>query len=181
MGLEKVYGGYAEQAEQKSLAAIDKYNAAVYEQQAKAIEAKTGFEQTRAAEVGERTGSTMRAEIGASGAVSTTGSPLLAQAKQASESELQNLMIGYEGMTEAARARSAATGELMQAKLRKQKGRAAVIGGWISGISEAATLGMASGGIPKGGNGGTTLTGFGGAGGGGGGFSSPTPTGSYYA
>jgi hypothetical protein len=140
----QVYGGYAAKAEEKSQAAIDKYNAAVMEQEAKAIEAKTGFEQTRQAEAGARKMGTMRTEIGASGAVATIGTPLLAQAKQASELELGNLMIGYEGMTEAAQARSKATEYRMQAKLAKQRGRAAVIGGFVGGAGAGVSTGISA-------------------------------------
>lgn len=118
-----IMGGFGAAQEGRNAYQMAKYNAAVKEQEAKAIEAKTGFEQTRQAEVAERAGGTMRARMGAAGVVATTGTPLLVQAKQASESELENLMIGYEGMTEAARARSEAAGMLAEGKLAKKRGK----------------------------------------------------------
>jgi hypothetical protein len=83
----------------------------------------------------------MQAGMGEAGAVTTVGTPLLIQAKQASELELKNLMIGYEGATEAARARSEAAGYKMEGKIARRKGRAGMIGGFL-------------------GAGGTLLTGF---------------------
>lgn len=147
----QIYGGIAAAQEAASAQAMANYNAAVMEQQAKATEQKAAFEQKRQAEEAERIKSTMQAEMGEAGAVTTAGTPLMIQAKQASELELKNLMIGYEGMTEAARARSEAAGYKMEGKMARRRGRAAMIGGFL-------------------GAGGTLLTGFGRMGRGGGKF-----------
>lgn len=145
----QIYGGIAAGQEAKSEQAIQKYNAAVMEQQATAIEQKTALEQRRQAEAAERQASALQAGLGVAGVVATIGTPLMLQAKQASESELENLMIGYAGATEAARARSEAIGYRMAGKLARRRGRAAMIGGFM-------------------GAGGTLLSGFGEGGGGGG-------------
>jgi len=92
--------------------------------QAKEIEAKTGFDQLRQAEEGARTLSTIEAAQGASGAVTTQGSPLLVKAKQASELELENMMIGREGGIAADRAR-------YEGKLARWQGKAAQGQGYL--------------------------------------------------
>lgn len=127
----QLYGGYSAYEEGKDEAKLAKYNAAVKEQEAKSIEAKTKFEQMRAAEAGERTQQELEANIGASGGVSTLGSPLLAAAVQASELELKNLLIGQEGQTEAARARSEAEGYRMEGRMARARGRSAFTGSLI--------------------------------------------------
>jgi hypothetical protein len=153
----QIYGGIAAEQEGKSQQAIQNYNAAVMEQQAKATEQKTAFEQKRQAEAAERQASKLQAGLGAAGAVTTTGTPLLIQAKQASELELENLMIGYEGATEAARARSEAAGYKMQGKLVRQRGRAEMIGGFmgaggtlLTGFSKSPKFQAVESGVPFG-------------------------------
>ena len=70
-------------------------------QEAKQVEAVTGFKQVREAEAGARQLSSMEASAAAGGAVSTQGAPLMAMAKQAAENELKVLMTGYEGAEQA--------------------------------------------------------------------------------
>lgn len=96
----------AVQAQEQS--ALAEYNAQLAEREAQATEQKTAYAQQKQAEAAARGISTLEAGLGISGAVTTAGAPLLLKAKQASEFELENLMIGYEGRTEAARARSEA-------------------------------------------------------------------------
>ena len=128
----QIQAGKAAEVEAKSAQAIANYNAAVQEREAKAIEQRTGLEQRRQAEESARAMSRIQARLGVAGAVPTVGAPLMVQAKQASEFELENLMIGYRGQTEAARARSAAEIERMGGRLARQRGearkRAAYIG-----------------------------------------------------
>jgi len=121
----QIQAGKAAEVEAKSAQAIANYNAAVQEREAKAIEQRTSLEQRRQAEEAAREMSRIQAGLGVAGAAPTVGAPLLIQAKQASEFELENLMIGYRGQTEAARARSAAEIERMGGKLAMQRGRAA--------------------------------------------------------
>lgn len=127
----QLYGGYSTYEEGKDEAKLAKYNAAVKEQEAKSIEAKTKFAQMRAAEAGERTQQELETNIGASGGVSTLGSPLLAAAIQASENELKTFIIGQEGQTGAARARSEAEGYRMEGKMARARGRSALTGSLI--------------------------------------------------
>lgn len=154
MAAGQVQAGRAAEAEAKSAQNIANYNAAVMEQQAKAIEQKARFEQVRQAKAAERVSSRLKALLGVSGARIGEGTPLLLQAEQAAELELESLLIGFEARTEATRARTQATLDRLQGKLFRQRGKAAKQAGYI-------------------GAGATLLTGFGtagGFGGGGGGF-----------
>jgi hypothetical protein len=130
-----VFSGIAQNAQQRGEMKMDQYNARVMEQQAKATELKTQFQQQRDAQASKRVMSSMEARAGASGAISTSGAPLLAQAQQASELSLQNQMIGYEGMIEAARARTQAYGYRMSMQQHRIAGRYAVLGGSLEGFS----------------------------------------------
>lgn len=164
----QLQAGQAASSEAKSQQAMSEYNAKLEERNAKNIEAKTAFDQRRQAEEANRRMSSLRAGFGASGAVSTAGSPLLIQATQAKESELENAMIGYQGMEEATAARSQATMDKMQAKLYgKQAGSARTagfIGAGASLLSGFGTAGMIGGwgkagtGIGQGGTTGIKLT-----------------------
>jgi len=127
----QLYGGYSAYEEGKDEAKLAKYNAAIKEQEAKSIEAKTKFDQMRAAEAGERTQQELETNIGASGGVSTMGSPLLAAAVQAAENELKTFIIGQEGQTEAARARSEAEGYRMEGRMARARGKSALTGSLI--------------------------------------------------
>ncbi len=123
--------GMAASAEAKSQQAIAEYNAKVQAREAKAIEARTAFAQRRQVEAGRRTMATMRARMGKAGVVAGAGTPLLIQAKQASELELENLVIGFEGGIEAGRAKSQADIDIMQAGIYKRKAKAKRIGGYM--------------------------------------------------
>ena len=105
--------GIAAEAEAKSAQNIANYNAAVMEQQAKAERAKGAFLQVRQAERGERVMSAAQAR----------GASLLVEAEQATELELENLLIGYESEVSAGRAESQATLDRLQGKLYRQKGK----------------------------------------------------------
>ena len=134
----------AASVEGKSAQNIANYNAQVAEQEAKAVEQRTALEQRREAQAAARRQSTLEARLGASGAVTTAGAPLLLQAKQASESELENLLIGYEGATQAARLRSQAVGIRAGGKLARQRGRAKATGALI-GAGTSVITGFAAG------------------------------------
>ena len=77
--------------------AVSEYNAAVAKQSAKAEEQATLYKQGQQEKDAQRLASSQLASIGASGAVSTAGTPLMLQGVQAEQSELDNLMIGYQG------------------------------------------------------------------------------------
>lgn len=135
----QIYSGIAAQREGESAAAMEEYNAKVAEQEAKQIEKRSEYEQKRQTEEAARTMGTLAAGLSASGAIPSEGTPLLLQAKQSAELELENLMIGYEGMTGAARARSQAKLDKMQAKLYRQKGRNQMIGSFAKAGSTLLT------------------------------------------
>ena len=118
---------------------LSQYNAALQEREAQAIEAKTAIDQKKQAEEADRGMSTMRAGLGASGAVMTAGSPLLIQAKQASENELTNLGIGQEGALAAGRARSQGAIDLYEGKMAALRGKNARTGSYLSAGSTLLT------------------------------------------
>jgi len=119
-------------AQAESAQAMMEYNAKLAEREAEQERMRSLFEQGRQAEEGARVMGTMRAGMGAAGVVSTEGTPLLVQAKQASELELKNLMIGYEGAESAQRYRSQAVLDRIQAKIYGQKAGAYRTGGYLN-------------------------------------------------
>jgi hypothetical protein len=134
-----IQGGMAAEAEGKSQQNMANYNAALQEREAKSIEARTALQQKQQAEAADRAQSTMRAGLGASGAVTTAGSPLLIQAEQASQAEMENLMIGYQGSEEALAARSQGKLDIMSGKIARQKGSAAKTAGFMNAGSTLLT------------------------------------------
>lgn len=124
--------GQAEAAEASTQAALANYNARVSELNARAREQRTKFDQIRQQMRGRKVMGTLRARLGASGAMISEGAPLNLLAEQAFELELENALIGYEGMTEAAQLRSQAQFQRAQADIyRKRAGsyrRAGAIG-----------------------------------------------------
>lgn len=144
----QIYGaisGYqAGKAEEKMM----DYNIGLKEQEAKQIEAVTGLKQAKQAEEAGRLQSSMEAGLAAGGAVSTTGTGLLAQARQAAESELQNLYIGYEGATQAGKARSEAGIMKMEKAIHRQQRRTKFAGDLI-GAGGTALTGFAQYSSPK--------------------------------
>ena len=105
MGAYGAISGAQAQAQQaKGQQAMALYNSKLQEREAQAIERFTTFKQKRQAKEAERVRSWMQAEFGVSGAVSDIGTPLVIQARQAEESELDNLLIGYEGRIGSSRA-----------------------------------------------------------------------------
>jgi hypothetical protein len=123
--------GQAASAQAQGQQAMSNYNAQVAEQEAKATEARAGYESRQQAEQANRYASSMQAAIGASGTVSTAGTPLLIQAKQAAQSELENLMIGYSGQVGADRARSQATLDRLQGGIYGQQAKNARLAGTV--------------------------------------------------
>jgi len=168
----QLYQGEAARQEAKSAANMSKYNAALADQEAKQVEAKTALEQRRQVEASDRQMGTLAANLGASGAITTEGAPLLIQAKQAAEFELDNMLMGYEGATQAARLRSQANLDRMQSKIYTRKGKAAQTASYmqaggtlLQGFGAAKSAGAFGNGrgVPTG-TGGANPTGAGGAG-----------------
>jgi hypothetical protein len=119
----KYQEGQAAAQEAKNAAVMEEYNAQVAEQAAKAAENRSMYEQERQLLEAKRVKGAQAAAIAGAGGIPGAGSNLLLQAKQASELELDNLMIGYEGLTEAQRARSQAAGYRLQGSIYKQKAK----------------------------------------------------------
>jgi len=122
-----VYGGIqsAKAAEQqgKDARAMSEYNARVEENKARQLESKSIYDQRRQADLANRKKSSMLASMGESGADLSVGAPLMVQAKQAAEFDLENLVIGYEGQTEAGAARNQATLDRLQGSISESQGR----------------------------------------------------------
>ena len=158
--LGQVQAGAAAAAQARSQQAISQFNAQVQEQEAKARRAATQFEQERQAKEADRVGGRLRALLSASGVVPSAGTPLLLQAEQAAESELENLLIGFEGRTGVQRARSKAELDRLQAGVFGQRAgfarRAGRIGAGttlLTGLGGAAIGGagfFGGGGTPPG-------------------------------
>lgn len=127
----QIFAGQTAYEEGKAQAKIAEYNAQVQDREAQAIEQRTQIQQRREAQAAERQMGSLRAKLGASGAVTTAGTPLLLQTTQASESELQNLMIGFEGATEASRARGVASQYRMEGQMAKARGKSARTAGYL--------------------------------------------------
>jgi hypothetical protein len=130
----------SEQTEYESLsqAAMSRYNAKVQEQEAAAIARETEYEQVLSAKDAGRRKSSLRAAMGASGVVSTEGTPLQILATQASEDELEMKMIGYTGQRNISRAMSQSKLDKMQAGF--YEGKASRAGSYTT----AGYLGAAS-------------------------------------
>jgi hypothetical protein len=146
-----VYQGMAANTEGKSAQNMADYNADLAKQEAKAIEARGAVEQRLQAEEAARSLSSTKAGLGASGAVTTAGSPLLIQATQAAESEMDNLWMGYNTAVDASQARSQAAISRMEGKLARQKGRNKATGSYI-GAGASLLTGFSGAGGAKGGD-----------------------------
>jgi hypothetical protein len=139
MAGSQVMEGISAQKEGAAEAKMADYNAKVEEQQARAIEQKTAYDQSRQADISARRQSSLSADLAASGAVTSSGSPLLIKAKQASEDELAMLNIGYEGATNASQARTAAAGYKIQGKYAKIRGQNKALGSYLGAGSTLLT------------------------------------------
>ena len=135
----QIQAGRAAAAEGKSAQNIANYNAAIQEQQAKAIEAKASFDQSRQAEAGSGILGQLRASMGASGAMLGVGTPLSLESEQQAELDLQNLLIGFEGGTQAARARSQGTLDILGGELASERGKAAQKASYVSAAGTILT------------------------------------------
>lgn len=135
----KIQEGQAADVEGKSQQNMANYNAALQEREARTIEQKTRLEQIQQAKEAERRAGTLRAKLGASGAVTTSGSPLLIQTTQAEESELENLRIGEQGAEQALASRQQGQLDLLSGRLARQRGKAARTGAFIGAGSTLLT------------------------------------------
>lgn len=138
--------GQAQAAAAKGQQAIADYNAQVAQMEAKSQAAAAGYQSQRAAEAAARQQSALRAAIGASGVSPSEGSPLMVEGVQAAQSELDNLMIGYEGQLAVAKSLSQSTVDSMQASIYGQQASnyasAGLIGAGSTLLSGFGDIGM---------------------------------------
>lgn len=117
--------GRVARAQAKAQSQMEEYNRDAAERDARAAEAKTRFDQIRQQQYGRRVMGRLKAKLGASGALTSEGAPLMLLASQAAELALENALIGVEGRTQAGRYRSQATLYGMQRDIYKMQGRSA--------------------------------------------------------
>lgn len=126
-----IYSGVSASQQGKAAQEMAEYSAEAKEQEKREIEKAKEYRQERHAEETERIKGELSAGLGKAGAVPSAGIPLLIKAKQASESELENLMIGYEGGVSAKQTQSQADIYRMEGKLARKRGRNKAIGSYI--------------------------------------------------
>jgi hypothetical protein len=115
---ETLSGAQGIRTEGTSAQNIANFNAQVSEKEGEAAKLRSGFDQVQQAKDAERVKSTLRANLGSSGALdSVVATDLLGE--QAGESELENLLIGFEGEVADRQAKSKATGQRLQGKAAK--------------------------------------------------------------
>lgn len=112
-------------AESKVSQALADRNARVLEADARAREAKARFDSLRQVKAAGRVKGALIARLGASGARLDVGAPLDLITEQAAELELDNLLIGFEGATDAARLRDQASLTRLGGQFARDRGRAA--------------------------------------------------------
>lgn len=125
MAAGQIQAGREAAAAGRSQQNIANYNAALMEREAKAIEQKAAFESLRQAKEARRIRGRLRTQLAASGVELGEGAPLKLEEEQLAELELGNLLIGYEGRTQAGRRMSQAEIDRLSGRLAKQRGKAA--------------------------------------------------------
>ena len=132
--------GFLGSKQKKAEKALAKYNQQLALQRAKAVEERTKFRQMRQAEYGQRLLGQQKASLGGSGMASGAGGVGdMILAEQASELELENLLIGQEGLLEASQARSQANQYGFQASQLGQQARNSILGGFLGASPMVAT------------------------------------------
>jgi hypothetical protein len=134
LGLEAVGmigQGAAASAQAKGQQAVAEYNAKVATQQAAAEQQATLYKQRLTAEAANRTAGTLRANLGASGVVPSEGTPLQLQAQQASQAEIDQLMLGYQGSVAEQQQMDQATLDRLQASIYGKQAQSAMTAGMI--------------------------------------------------
>ena len=123
MAAGQVYQGMAADAQGKSAQNMANYNAQLALRNKAQIEARGKQESIQQAKEASRQQSKLLAQLGGSGAVVQTGTPLDILAEQAKESELENLLIGYDTQVAAQQQESQAALDRMQGDIYRQKGK----------------------------------------------------------
>jgi len=161
-GAAHVGNVHAEQEEYKRKEELHKYNARVAEQEAKDAQRESRDLANRQRGENARLSAKQRSLYGASGVVSTTGTPLGVQAQTAAQLEMAALDKEIQGNRVAAQLRQERELHLLEARAVKRARRMALIKGILDG--GRATMTGSSGGGGGGMNFGSM---FGGGGGGG--------------
>jgi len=142
MAAGQIQAGRVAASEAESAKRVAAYNAAVMEQEAKAVRRKAKFEQVRQAKAARAKLSELQLWEAGTGAI---GSGLLEE-EQRAELELEGLLIGYEGEVEAQRALSQAEIDRATGRLSVQRGKAArkasVIGAGATILTGLGSVGM---------------------------------------
>ena len=150
MAYGQIKAGEAAAVEGESAEAIANYNAAVEEQNAKAMQYKAAYDQKRLADESSRVSGTLKTRLAKSGALLGVGTPLSLESEQQAELDLENIMIGFEADTQASRARSQAEVFRLGGQLAKQRGKNAKTASYVSAGGTFLTgLGMAGAFDPK--------------------------------
>lgn len=137
--LENLSGAAAARTAGKSAQNIANFNAAVAKQEGVAVKERAKFGQKRQAKRAVKAESALTAKLAAAGGLS---SPVAGDilAEQAAESELESLLIGFEGEVAARRAETQAELDKLQGRLSKAKGKAAARAANIRFGTQVATL-----------------------------------------
>lgn len=145
---EELSGAKGLRAEGQSAQNIAEFNAQIEEQKAIAAKNKATFEQQRQAKKGAAIKSAQIAKIAKGGGL---GSPVTGDlvAEQASELELENLLIGFEGEVAAQQSLSQAEIDRLSGRLAKQRGKSAARAANVGFGIQLATLGAGFSGRSK--------------------------------
>jgi hypothetical protein len=113
--------GQAAAQQAKGQQAIAEYNAQVQQRAAQAQQQSDLYKGERLAESQARQASALQAQAAASGATPTTGAPLLVQQKQAEQSEMDRLILGYNSNVAQQQDLNQSTIDTMQASIYGQQ------------------------------------------------------------
>lgn len=135
-------GAYGAISSGKAARAQAQYNAQVARRNAEAARMKSQFDQLRQLRRGRRVMGALRARLGASGADISEGAPLQILAEQAFENALENSLIGAEGLNQAGRYESQASGFEAQGENAMTAARVNAATTLLSGLTGAEDAGM---------------------------------------
>ncbi len=124
-------------AQGRSQQKMANYNAIIQQREARAIEQKAAFDSLRQAKAARQRQGLLRTAIADSGAMMGEGAPADLESEQRAEDELENMLIGYEGRTQVARATAQGGYDVMSGEYAKKRGKA---GRTASQIGVGATL-----------------------------------------
>jgi len=150
----QIMEGRAAEKEGSAAYKMGLYNQEVKEREARAIEQKTRLDSLRQAKNARRIMGSLRTKLAASGAELDTGATAALEDEQFAELEYENMLIGYEGMKAADRARQEGRMYATQGIMAKKRGRMARKASYIK-----AGTSLLSGFNPGGGGDGLTNTG----------------------